>query len=232
VEFPEPVDYTTDDLFLKAGYQGRAITVGLSGSLSSFDNANKFLNYEDLPNDPTPQTNALAPENDYSKLAADLSWRGLPANSVLALGGSYARLENDFAMSDINFDITNTDHTGGGDFTGTSTTFAGEIDYKTGSVALTSNPFARLDSKIYYIYQDKDDKSNIISYTDAAAEIISNAGALLGYQKRNAGVDLGYRLPFKTKVEAGYEYLDIDRDLWQHFETTPRETTDNAGYIN
>lgn len=209
IEAPLPISYTTDDLRLKTGYRGENISVSLSGFISSFENDDKFL----LWDDPSPGGNNLAnvtqnavldPDSDFSKIAADFTWRQLPLRSALAMTASYANLSNDFSAEEINvnadtidvFDDLN------------QTTFDGDIDYTNFSVALVSMPLAKLDTRLYYRYQDKENDSSRIFYNDGSGD---NAKELLSFDKNTAGIEAGYRLPYRTKVNAGYEYENIDR---------------------
>jgi MtrB/PioB family decaheme-associated outer membrane protein len=234
-EGPEPISTTTDNLHLKGGYLGEAVTVSLTGSLSSFTNDNKYI-YRDNT-DSVDNNFVLAPNNDYSKLAADLSWRDLPLGSVLAAGLSRAHLENDFTAADIHYStamlatLTNLNRT----------TFEGDIDYTNASIALSSRPLDKLDTKIYYNYRDRDNSSSFISYgADPATASTNNAKELLSYEKDTAGIDIGYRLPNKTKLDAGYEYMKMDRSTalpaysgatnFYRYDN-PESTTDDTLYI-
>jgi hypothetical protein len=207
---------------MKAGYLGENISASISGFISSFENSNKFL----LWDDPSPGGNNLAnvtqnavldPDSDFSKIAADFSWRGLPLKSALAIATSYANLSNDFSADEINvnadtiseFDDLN------------QTTFDGDIDYTNLSIALVSMPLAKLDTRLFYRYQKKDNDSSRIFYNDEEGD---NAKELLSYDKNTAGIEAGYRLPFRTKVDAGYEYENIDRSTRAPAFVDPPET--------
>lgn len=205
-EVPEPISHATNNLNLKGGYLGESISASLSGLLSSFSNDQKNF----FVGDPTniDRNIVLAPDNDYRKIAGDLAWRDLPLGSALAVGLSYTQLENDFTASELGFTaahlatLANLNRT----------TFEGDIDYTNAAIALSSRPLDKLDTKLYYRYLERDNNSSIISYgTVPATASTNNARELLSFEKNTAGIDLGYRLPQKTKLDAGYEYLDTDR---------------------
>ncbi|MDG4475621.1 MtrB/PioB family outer membrane beta-barrel protein [Thiovibrio frasassiensis] len=233
-EGPEPISTTTDNLHLKGGYLGESVTVSLTGSLSSFKNDNKYV-YRDNVADLVDNNIVLAPDNDYSKMAADLSWCDLPLGSVLAAGLSRAHLENDFTANDINYSpvmlatLANLNRT----------TFEGDIDYTNVSIALSSRPLDKLDTKIYYNYRDRDNNSSFISYGATTAST-NNAKELLSYEKDTTGIDIGYRLPNKTKLNAGYEYMKMDRSTalpaysgatnFYRYDN-PESTTDDTLYV-
>jgi MtrB/PioB family decaheme-associated outer membrane protein len=202
LEFPEPISYATDNLNLKTGYLGENISVLISGFISSFENDNKFLTYETFNN--VDQNVVLEPDNDFSKVAADFSWRSLPLHSTLALTGSYANLSSDVSADEINVNANTIDV-----FDDLNqTTFDGDIDYYSFSTALVSMPIGKLDTRLYYRYLQKDNNSSRIFYDDEDGD---NAKELLSFDKNTAGIEAGYRLPFRTKVDAGYEYENIDR---------------------
>ena len=231
-EIPEPISTTTDTLNLKAGYLGKNISTSLSGMISSFSNDNKFLYYDDLAGaaavgTTVDRTEAFAPDNDYKKVAADLTWRDLPLKSVLAIDGSYAHLTNSYSTADLN--LNGTTWAGASGFTSLNrTTFDGDIDYTSASVALASNPIDKLDTKIYYRYLDRDNKSSIISYDSGNTD---NTDRLMSYEKNDTGIDAGYRLPQKTRLEAGYEYLKLNRSTPEGDGIPANSTTDNSVYV-
>lgn len=188
---------------------GENISTSISGFISSFENSNKFLSWDDpSPSGNNPanitQNAVLDHDNNFSKVAADFSWRGLPLKSALAVAASYANLSNSYSADDINVNFTNMS-----EFNDLNqTTFDGGIDYTSFSAALVSMPLAKLDTRLYYRFQKKDNNSSRIFYNDGSGD---NVKELLSYDKNTAGIELGYRLPFRTKVDAGYEYDNIDR---------------------
>jgi len=200
-EMPEPVDYQTNDFNLMAGYRSKTVNFTLTGVLSSFDNDNVYLNWEN-PDSGDTDLSALPPENDYGKIGANLTVKQLPYFSTFSLNGSYAKLENDFSISDINLTAPTALN---------RSIFDGEIVYSNIAAAFVSRPSKELDSRIYYRYTDKDNKSDIISYEDGT-DIVDNASYLYDYTRNDAGINIGYKLPWRTKAEIGYEYQDVDRN--------------------
>ncbi|MDD3815100.1 MAG: MtrB/PioB family outer membrane beta-barrel protein [Desulfocapsaceae bacterium] len=233
-EVPEPISSTTDNLFLKGGYLGESLSVSLTGLLSSYKNDHKYMLWDD-PDDHTTDLVVFSPDNDFKKLAGDLSWRDLPLQSMLAIGGSYAHLTNSYNANDIGFDTTNSTIFQRLIEPYNRLTFDGDIDFTSASVALTSRPLDKLDTKLYYRYFERDNNSSIISYTSVprsgSPEETSNNDELLSYQKDDAGIDLDYRLPGRTKLEGGYEYLNMDRSSPAGDAITTNKTVDNSVYI-
>jgi MtrB/PioB family decaheme-associated outer membrane protein len=216
-EMPEPVDYRTDDLNLTAGYRSRALNVAVSGMLSTFENDNLHVSWKN-PFNAASELNTLPPENEYKELKGELTWKQLPLTSVFSIEGSYSKITSDFSIGDL----TLTAPAGLN-----SSNFDGEVSYSGFSTALASRPTHNLDTKLYYTYLDKDNDSDVIAYDSGGGVIESNASDLFSYTKNKAGIDLGYRLPFRTKADIGYEYLNMERTNRPDAETT----TDNLGFI-
>jgi MtrB/PioB family decaheme-associated outer membrane protein len=216
VEMPEPVDHETDDLTMMAGYRSKTVNVTLSGLLSSFDNNNLYLNWKS-PFFGNTDLNVLPPENDYGKMGANITVRQLPFMSTFSLNGSYAKLENDFSITDINLTAPAALN---------QSTFDGEITYTNIAAALVTRPTRELDSRLYYTYTDKENDSDVIAYEEDG-ELVSNAEDLFDYSKDNMGVDIGYKLPWRTKAEIGYDYQDTDR----RNRPDAKKTTDDTYFV-
>jgi len=225
-EVPLPILYSTDNFNVKAGYLGKTITASVSGYLSSFNNDYLYMTRNvvslDAASQPiTTTTNAVAaPENKMYKVAGDFSWRGLPLKSTLAMSASYTGLSNSFTASEVNVTPTATWNRINSD---------GNIKYNTFSVAVVSQPLPKLDSRIHYRYVNRDDK------TSRFANGSNNNGLkMLSYNRNAAGIELGYRLPQRTKLSFGYDYENIDRSTPLSTTSTtnryesPRSTTDHS----
>ncbi len=221
---------------MKGGYSGKSITASISGALSSFDNDIKYFQGNvDFTGTALDNISVLSPDNDYSKIAGDVSWRDLPLGSVLATSLSFANQENDYNATTIGYSpamlalLPSLNRS----------SFDGDVDNTSAAIALSSRPMAMLDTKVYYNYFERDNKSSVISYGLPTAQT-NNARELLSYDKNSAGIDVGYRLPARTKLEAGYEYRDIDRStalpafseanaLFDRYDN-PESTTDDIVY--
>jgi hypothetical protein len=75
---------------------------------------------------------------------------------------------------------------------------------------VTSTPVTNLDTRVFMNFLDKQNKSTEdFDYRANATTVITER---FGYHKINAGLDAAYKIG-KTKVSAGYEYLNIDRAI-------------------
>jgi MtrB/PioB family decaheme-associated outer membrane protein len=196
VEMPAPVDYDTDNLTIAGGYRSTEIMFKVSGMISSFNNENKFISWTN-PFLGINEVNTLPPDNDYGKIAANLTWRKLPMMSTLLISSSYSDLSNDISINELNMSMP----------AGLNQpTFDGDISYTSLSVSFVSLPTEQLDTRVFYDYLDKDNDSSIIQYIGGG-----NATHIFDYNKHNLGVDANYDLAMQTKLSAGYEYMKIDR---------------------
>ena len=222
-EVAEPISNTTNDVHLKAGYRGESLMTSITGSLSSFANDFKYMNTSSTTNN-LDNLATFAPDNRSGKLGVDLTYRDLPLHSVFAAAASYSRLTDDYSAVDLGLPAVYVPATGKwtlGGATGYNTNvFNGQVDNTAFSTAISSNPIDKLDTKIYYRYMGRDNKSDLVNYSTT-----NNAKELLSYNMSTAGLDIGYRLPQKTKLTGGYEYQSMDRSTPNGTNLYPTDTT-------
>ncbi|MBU0480627.1 MAG: MtrB/PioB family outer membrane beta-barrel protein [Proteobacteria bacterium] len=220
LEIPEPVDYVTTDTSAKFGYKSKAMAASLTLQLSKFTNENLYLQWEDIIGaaGTLGNTNVLAPDNYYRKIFADLAWYHLPADSTLGVHLSHAKLESSITAAETNQTALPT---------GLNTTdFDGDITYNSFSAALNSKPTDKIDTKVFLTHQKKSNDSTAISYTDNLITV-GTGNHLQAYTKQNAGLEGGIRLPQRTKLDAGIEYLSVERYGRHDLE----KTTDNIFHL-
>lgn len=233
-EMPAPVDWTTKNLGIEAGYNSKKFLFSIGWLMSKFENDNDYLTWRNpyVTTTAVYEVNSLAADNEYYKLSAQGVIKQLPLDSVFAVKLGYSKLKNDL-------DLLNTiaNATSGGAATSptyttstlglSSSKFEGDIKYKTASVALTTHPIKPLDMKIYYNYLRKDNDSDEITFT-APDGTGTSTNELFGYKKNNFGADVTYKLSTKTKAMVGYEYIKVRRDAERDDAET---TTDHSAYV-
>ncbi len=206
IEFPAPIDYTTDAFTFQAGYSKNPLLMSLSYSYSAFDNDNDNLYFRNPSNAATAaQTDALTlpPDNTCHKL----DFRGalkLPMRSKfnMDLGMSQAK-------SDANLLTSYVSAGGITPITLSSRTFNGKIETQNYAFSLTSTPVSFMDGKIFYKYYNRDNKTDQITTTDGA-DVFTNP--LFSYKKNRAGAELGFRLPFNFYLSGAYTYTHVNRE--------------------
>ncbi len=234
VEIPEPVDYTTNNFNAGVGYRGNDWAVNVDGSMSNFSNANQWMTFRNpyATAVDSPETISNAPNNAYKKIGLQANYKNLPLESMLVGKVNYSKLTNSCALPAT---WTHTKATtagtatpygdsryGGASVTDTlnasADTFVGDVSYAAAGLALTSNPVADLDTKLYANYLRKYNKSTEVTYPSGtrtkptAGTYTGYLNELYTYNKSIAGAEAGYRLSFATRVGAGYEFLRIHRE--------------------
>ena len=203
-EFPAPVDYLTQTVLLETGYRSNALTATIDGSISNFSNPNSSmtLNYPaGFGTGSASYTIYLPPESKNYKIGASVRYKLPFLNSVLMARGSRAQTENTIALTE-----------------GITKDFKGKVTYTTAAASVTSNPIAKLNTRVFFNFLDKqNDSSEDFVYGTATTDRFD-------YHKINAGLDASYKLPAKTKVSAGYEYLKYIRGI----RTDATSTTDHT----
>ncbi|MBI4924497.1 MAG: hypothetical protein HY843_01120 [Bdellovibrio sp.] len=153
---------------------------------------------------------SIAPNNDYIKFGAQTTISELPFDSTFSAKGDIATLKNSIVLQDSILNVVSgtaaTSPTYSTVTLGLNVadkTYKGKLQYSTASFSLNSKPLSKLDSKIYYSFISKKNTSDIVQYTYGGK---TEESELFGYRKQYTGVDLVYKLPFKTKVLGGFEY--------------------------
>jgi hypothetical protein len=232
-EFAEPIDYKTTNFMASGGIRGSDFIASVDGSYSSFANEIESMRIQ-VPNVASTSERdyfSLAPDNKYWKLGAKGSWYDLPLDSTLSVGASYSKLTDTVSLASSMYnnhsggvgtlgsaiDLTNKTYANGV----ATSEFKGDLAYGSANVTLASHPFHDLDTKAYYKFLRKWNKSSEITYddpTDPSGESPAT-NHLFQYYKHNVGLDAGYKLPFSTKIGAGFEYLNVNRNRHDAEET-------------
>lgn len=213
IELPAPVDYATNTLLLQTGYRTHNLTATLDGTISSFENANTLLTTWAPTAAATNTASAYAmlpPDNHYYKVGGSVMYRMPFLNSTFMARGSHS-----ITTSQANL------------FDGISQNWNGYITYTTASVALTSAPTDKINTRIYYNYLGKDNSSDML-----ISGTYGNGGSFnspFNYHKNNAGFDVDFKLPAKTKISTGYDFQNVHRTT-EGLTASP-ETTDHKLFV-
>jgi len=231
-DLPVPIDYTTRDGTVEAGYTVKRGHVAVTAGYSKFENANQLLlwqNPQTSVGGPGTDASYLPPDNKMWRLGVNGNLHGLPLDSTLAGRFTYSKLTNDVGVSP---------QTVGGLFGGatgaTSPVFNGKIEKTTLSLSYTSHLSKSVDTKVYYNWIDDKNKSSLVGYSPPAAPL---ANCLITgttvctpeyfeYTKNNAGIEAFYKFNRQNRLLGGYDYTHIDRVRYD-FE----KTKDNKLFI-
>jgi MtrB/PioB family decaheme-associated outer membrane protein len=188
-----PIDYTTYTTLLETGYRSKETTAVLFAGYSQFDNDIDVLSTFNGVNLEEYST----PNDNYSYNFSGRLTQRLSPDSLLAVKAAY------------NANASETDFTKFLRIVSpfADNTFDGDVRYLRGNAVLTSRWSDMLDTRMFYNYVDRDNKSDeIVIITD---EIRS--GRLFEYDKHQGGLDANYRLSKVNKLTGGYELTYTDR---------------------
>jgi MtrB/PioB family decaheme-associated outer membrane protein len=203
VELPQPVDYRTDTVKAEVGYVKKPFFAALIAESSIFNNANHVLYFTNPTYGNGSDALNLAPDNQYYKIAFKGS-ANLPLNSKLNVNFGRSRTTSEA-------DLLNSYLGTGGAITSvalSSALFHGLVYTNNADVVLTSNPLSFLNTKIYYKYYGRINRSDQITQT-AGATTFTNE--LFNYEKNSYGIDLGFKLPAHFYLRTAYAYLQTHR---------------------
>ena len=219
-DLPSPVDYTDNNLAAEVGYSTKRGHIALNVSHNRFSNGNSVLNWTNGFFGGT-DTTVLSPESNLTKVAMKGNLRQLPYNSILAGRFTYSSTENNVPV--LGSILSNT---GGlsGNANPNRSLFSGDVIHETASVSLNSQPLDKLDTKAYFNYNRKDNRSSQITFNPAAAPAANlnlqcplPAGGtglcqteVYNYKKNNFGFEGGYRINSDNKVTLGFDYMNAD----------------------
>lgn len=212
IDLPSPVDFTTRNAAVEAGYQSTKSHFAVSFLSSKFTNDNPYLRWTNPFFGSGMDTTILPADNDLWRLSANGNVRGLPMGSTLAGRVTYSKITNDVSVLPTMLSTLGTTPS-----TAASTPlFQGEIVNTTGAASLNSHPLTNLDTRLYYSYSRKDNNSTQITFTPTAASGLQCGGPctneLFNYTKNNAGLEGFYRVDRGNRLGAGYDYFHTTRE--------------------
>ena len=233
IELPAPIEYTTDTVYLQSGYRSSNLIATLDGTLVSFRNENGiFTSRHPLANTAYTNIAYLPQNNQYYKLGSSVMYKIPLFSSTLMARASHSYLDSDF----------NTKETITTQFGATpialGSLWQGKVQESSIGVSITSNPIKKLDTKIYYNYFNRNNNSDtgFIYGSTGSAPAENYYTKVFNFHKNNAGIDLGYKLPVKTKLNVGYDFSDTDRTLTYRSRlgsalSDSPETVDHTVYV-
>ncbi len=233
MDLPSPVDYTDNNLAAEVGYTSKVAHVALNVSHNRFTNGNSLLSWTNGFFGGT-DTTVLAPESNLTKFALNGNYRQLPGSSIFAGRVTYSSTTNNVPV--LGSILSNT---GGlsGNANPAQSLFSGDVIHETASFSLTSQPIAKLDTKVYYNFNKKDNRSTQVTFNPAAAPA-ANANLqcpqpngtngpcvteVYNYKKNNFGLEGGYRFNADNKVVLGIDYVDADYERIDYIRAIERK---------
>lgn len=211
LELPAPIDYRTDSISLLTGYTQNPLFISLGYFYSSFTNSNtnfSFRNAETVNTASVTDTYSLPPDNHYYKLNLKGSLK-LPFNSKFNVDLAMANAKSNALLS--NSYVANV---AGGlrNISLSSPHFNGEVNTNNIAASVTSRPLSFLDAKLFIKYDDRENKSDIITITDPSETPATFINTPFNYRKVKYGTELGFQLPAKFYFLTSYNHSAISRE--------------------
>ena len=221
VEIAEPIDYETTQLKVLGEYAQKAAYLSASYTLSIFNNNGDTLTFDnplratDSPfSGPEAGRHDLAPDNLYQALSFTGSMRDLPLNSTIAATASWGQMTQDEDL------IPYTSNSAIRTSSGANASDPGslprqQVEAKVNTslyyLKLTSRPlsFMNVTGKLrHYAYDNDTERITFPGYVSADAFWIGDEINNLptSYKKTLAGLDVGFDLAKRTRLNLGYTF--------------------------
>lgn len=216
VDLVVPVDYETRNATIEGGYSTKTMHFALSWMTSKFENANETVDFQNGYWGNGLDRMYLGPDNKYSRLAANATFRQLPLKSTFAV-----RFTSDDLKSSNTFPATVLNGTTGqlGTTLPNSPGFDGKVENDTLTLSLASSPMKGVDTRLYYNKAKRDDKSTHVTFTGTASSGTPYENEPYSYDKKNWGFDAFWRIGRTNRIGGGYDYLDAERHRFD-FDTS------------
>jgi hypothetical protein len=235
-DLPYPLDYKTRNVSIELGYQKPRGHVSLNWLQSNFNNENVLLYFQNPFFGFGKDTVTFAPDNEYSRVSANGMLRQLFWNSTLSARATYDKVRD---SQDMIGSVLNT--AGSNALTETKPsepTYKGDVANTTAHVSFASVPARRLDTRIYYNFYKRRNRSTRIEFETTTSGLACLAPSTTsavnlsvfceaehyGYTKNNPGLEAGYRLTSGNRLSAGYDYLDTKRNRFDAEKTRENKT--------
>jgi len=207
LELPAPIDYKTNSINLLAGYVRNPLFVSLGYFYSNFTDSNTSFNFRNPSSINTASvtdTYSLPPDNQFYKINLKGALK-LPLNSKFNVDLATADAKSDAVLrnsyvSDVIGGLTN--------IALSSQFFNGEVITNNIATSITSKPLSFLDVKLFLKYDDRENKSDVITITDTT----TFTNTLFNYRRVKYGTELGFQLPAKFYFLGTYNYSTISRE--------------------
>jgi hypothetical protein len=210
MDLPSPVDFTDNNISGEVGYQTKQGHIALNVMQNKFTNGQSLLNWTNGFFQGT-DTTVLPPESTLTKVGLNGNYRQLPGESTFAGRMTYSKTTNSVAILPTTLAAANTFPATGSNSPG----FNGDVVNKSVSLSLSSHPLPKLDTRLYYNFNDKNNNSTEIVFNPTVASGLqctntSCVAEVYNYKKNNYGFEGGYRINSQNKVGFGIDYTDAN----------------------
>src|SRR5208337_4279220 len=153
-------------------------------------------------------TYSLPPDNQFYKINLKGALK-LPLNSKFNIDLATASAKSDAVLrnsyvADVAGGLTN--------IALSTPFFNGEVITNNIATSVTSKPLSFLDAKLFLKYDDRENKSDVITITDATQTPATFQNDLFNYRSAKYGTELGFQLPANFNFLGAYTYSTISRE--------------------
>jgi hypothetical protein len=253
VDLAIPVDHSTKNLSLEAGYASPRFHFSFSYLDSQFDNENRLLTWTNgyFENDNPPatadnlgiDTSYLAPDSDMTRLSVNGMIKKLPLNSSLAVRITSTETTTRELMGTSQLFGSATTITTA-PFQATPGTFAGELQHDTWSLSWFSQPTESIDFRLWANDFERENNSSHVVFSgfNAANSGLGCVGTVGGvgqpgasdgprlcenepfaFDKMSLGGEVSWRPNRTNRITAGYEEQDTEREFHPDSDSTTDE---------
>ena len=206
LELPAPIDYKTNSINFLAGYVRNPLFISLGYFYSNFTDSNTSFNFRNPATNNTASvtdTYSMPPDNHYYKVNLKGALK-LPLNSKFNIDLATADAKSDAVLHN-----SYVSDPGGLTSIALSTPFFnGEVITNNIATSFTSKPLSFLDAKLFLKYDDRENKSDVITITDST----TFTNDLFNYRRVKYGTELGFQLPAKFYFLGSYNHSTISRE--------------------
>ncbi len=211
LELPAPIDYKTNSINLLAGYVRNPLFISLGYFYSNFTDSNTSFNFRNpatINTASATDTYSLPPDNQFYKINLKGALK-LPLNSKFNVDLATADAKSDAVLRNSYVD----DVAGGLRNINLNTPFFnGEVITNNIATSVTSKPLSFLDAKLFLKYDDRENKSDVITITDATQTPATFNNTLFNYRRVKYGTELGFQLPANFYFLGAYNHSTISRE--------------------
>ncbi len=254
IEFGAPADYKTQNTVVEGGYNSKQYGLKLAYMQSKFTDANDLMQWPNFYMRNQLDTSLLPPDNDLKKWSLNGYIKQLPWDSSIIARYSQSKLTNNIGLTGAGWTSslkpTSTTASGQGNPVGVGylltqpydsatnqnlSNFDGNVKKTTFNVAWNASPVAKLDTRVYYDYYDKQNDSTTVSYRAGSLPVgqapctsgpsstqplsqfcidalVEENGELFSYKKNAAGFDATWAFDRANKLLGGFDWDSIKRN--------------------
>ena len=217
IDLPLPVRWTTNNVTGEVGWNTGTMNLSAAWTYSKFTNDNDAVKWTNPFFANGTDMTLLAPDNDFNRLALNGTFRRLPMNSTFAARYTWSELKSsqDLARTWLTSSAGSPAAPVFGNTLPNVGTFHGKLDDQVLNLTLASNPAKGFDTRVWYSFYDRKNKSDEVSYPANSAVACGGGTApcdseLFEYKKHNFGIEGWWRFMPDNRLGLGYEYWKKD----------------------